>query len=101
MTGSRPFDDDRWADQEGFACCFLCGRPVDPSDPMRGSYTPNHAACEALPVHLVCADEYIRGVDGKDPERLRIIAIEALVQMGEANVKMARRAAQVSVPEAH
>ena len=40
MAGDRPFDDDRFPDQEGFACCFLCGRPVDPRDKQRGSYTP-------------------------------------------------------------
>lgn len=58
MTGSRPFDDDRWPDEEGFACCFICGRKVDPSDPNRGTYEIFPAGVKA-PIHVPCAAKLI------------------------------------------
>src|SRR5882762_10302823 len=54
MAGTRVFDDDRWPDNEGYACCFLCGRKVDPSDPHRASYSSNAAAGGFLPAHGQC-----------------------------------------------
>lgn len=93
MGGDRPFDDDRFPDQDGHACCFLCGKKVDPRDPLRGTYTPNAKACEPLPAHLTpCLEEAV-----KDPVRLAVTAMSALQQMGDANVKRARAAAGCSI----
>ena len=87
MSGERPFDDDRWPeDHTGHACCFLCGRKVDPRDPHRGSYTMNKRACEPLPIHLPC-------LDGHDMFQVQTMFMAALTEMGDANAKKAREAA--------
>lgn len=86
----RPFDDDRWPNEEGKACCFLCGKPVDPLDPKRGTYTPNVNACEALPIHIPC-------LDNVPITSVQRIAVRALLQMGEANAKRMREAAKCAV----
>lgn len=49
----RPFDDGRWPDPVGKADCFLCGKKVDPKDPLRGSYEIAPAGA-ALPIHITC-----------------------------------------------
>jgi len=95
VSGERLFDDDRFPDAEGFACCFMCGRKVDPRDPNRGTYTPNAGACEPLPAHLSC----LAG-DGHHMERVRIAAMTAINQMGNANIKRAREAARCVAPAA-
>lgn len=83
MSGSpRAFDDDRFPNLDGHACCFLCGRKVDPLDPHRGSYTPNAAAFAGLPAHLPCLEEAV-----KDPWRLEVTAKQAMMQMSDANMK--------------
>lgn len=92
MGGDRPFDDDRFADEDGHACCFMCGRPVDPRDPKRCSYTPNARACEPLPAHQSC----LAG-DSLHMERVRIAAMTAFNQMGSENIKRAREAARCAV----
>lgn len=87
MSGERPFDDDRWPDEEGFACCFMCGRKVDPRDPKRGSYTMNARACDGLPAHLDC-------LFGQDIMRVQVAFMQALNQMTDANAKKAMRDAR-------
>jgi hypothetical protein len=94
MGGERPFDDDRWPDQEGFAVCFLCGRRVDPRDSHRGTYTSNASACEPLPLHLPC-------LDGRDMLQVETAFMRALLQMGDANAKRAREAARCASAESH
>lgn len=93
MAGTRPFDDDRWPDQENFACCFICGKKVDPKDPRRGSYTGNAAACEPLPIHLPC-------LDGRHIWEIRIAFMTALNQMGDANAKRSLEAARCATAPA-
>lgn len=93
MAGSRGFDDERWADQEGFAACFLCGRKVDPRDPQRGTYTPNAQACEPMVAHIPCLQEAV-----KDPVRLRVIAMTAINQMGQEAMKRFREEARCVAP---
>lgn len=93
MSGERPFDDDRWPDEEGFACCFLCGRKVDPRDPQRGTYTPNAAACEPLPAHLSC----LAG-DSNHMVRVQVAAMTAINQMSAATIKRSREAARCVAP---
>lgn len=90
MSGDRPFDDDRWPDSEGFSCCFLCGKRVDPRDPSRGTYTMNASACEPLPLHLPC-------LDNRDVYRLQVAFMQALNQMGDANAKRSREAACAAI----
>lgn len=92
MSGTpRSFDDDRWPDADsGHACCFLCGRKVDPRDPHRGTYTGNAAACQPLPIHLPC-------LDGRDMAQVHTAFMYALIQMGDANAKRARDAARTSI----
>lgn len=89
MGGERPFDDDRWPDEEGFAVCFMCGRKVDPRDPARGSYTGNVKACEPLPIHLPC-------VDGIDITVVLAAFMAAINQMGQLNARKAREAAGIA-----
>jgi len=93
----RAFDDDRWPDEDLKACCFLCGRPVDPRDPGRGSYSPKPAACGFLPIHLSCAEPYANWSGGKCPKQMEVAAMKALMQMGEANARRAREAARCSI----
>jgi hypothetical protein len=90
MSGERPFDDDRWPDQEGFACCFMCGKRVDPRDPSRGSYTINAKACEPIPCHLDC-------VFGQDMMRVQVAFMAAINEMTDVQIKRARELAQVAV----
>lgn len=92
MGGDRPFDDDRWPDQEGFASCFMCGRKVDPRDPTRCTYSPNAPSCEFLPAHQSC----LAG-DSQHMERVRIAAMTALNQMGSEAIRRAREAARCAV----
>lgn len=88
MSGpERAFDDGRFPDLDGHADCFLCGRKMDPNDPRRGSYTPNNAAFDGLPMHLPCVDEVAHG----DPLRLQVLALAALTTMTEANAKRLMR----------
>lgn len=90
MSGTeRAFDDARWPTLEGKAECFLCGRKIDPLDPLRGSYTPNHLACDGLPLHLPCAN-------GKNTWQIQTAALTAMTQMTEANLKQALKYANVS-----
>lgn len=91
MAGTRPFDDARFPDQEGFAECFLCGRKVDPLDPMRGRYTPNANAFDGLPAHLACLEVAI-----KNPIQLEAIALKALNEMGDVQMKRQLRAADLA-----
>jgi hypothetical protein len=93
MSGERPFDDDRWPDQEGFACCFLCGRKVDPRDSNRATYTPDARCCEPIPAHLTpCLEEAV-----KNPFRLKVIAMELIRQIGADAVRRSREAAQCAI----
>lgn len=97
MSGKRPFDDDRFPDQEGYACCFLCGRKVDPRDPHRGGYTAKASACQVLPIHVPCIASYFHG-DVLDPQ-VEVLFYRALHEMTDANMKKALEAAKVaSVP---
>jgi len=92
----RAFDDDRWPSYDGgFACCFLCGRKVDPRDPQRGTYTPRADACEPLVCHISCAADSL----AKDPTSfsLQRAAMQAVNQMGRANIRRAREEANVSI----
>lgn len=93
MSGPRSFDDDRWPDEENFACCFLCGRKVDPRDKNRGSYTMNNRACSPLPLHLTCLNDL-------PIETIQIRFMEALNQMSDANAKKALRNANIATVEA-
>jgi len=90
------FDDDRWPDLDGRAACFLCGRKVDPRDPQRGTYTLNASACEPLPLHLPCLDDW-------DMMQVQVAFMQALNEMGDANAKRARDAARTAIvgPGAH
>jgi hypothetical protein len=90
MSGERAFDDDRWPDEETKACCFLCGRIVDPRDPKRGTYTPNVSACEPLPIHIPC-------LDNVPITEVHRIAVRALMTMSAANAKKMREAAKCAV----
>jgi hypothetical protein len=93
VSGSpRAFDDGRFPDADGRAECFLCGRKIDPLDPRRGGYTPNHLAFDGLPAHLDCLEREVH-----DPMRLQAIALAALVQMTETEAKRQLTAANVSV----
>lgn len=92
MSGERPFDDDRWPDEEGFACCFMCGKKVDPRDPGRGTFTMNAAACELIPAHLSCLEGY--GGDQQKTDQVQIAYMTALNQMGQEQVRRSRRLAQ-------
>jgi len=93
VSDERLFDDGRFPDSDGRAECFWCGRKVDPLDPKRVTYTPNAAACEPLPAHESC----LAG-DSNHMERVRIAAMAAINQMGNANIKRAREAAQCVAP---
>jgi hypothetical protein len=96
VSGHRPFDDDRWPDEEGFAVCFLCGHKIDPRDPNRGTYTPNAKSCEPIPAHLSpCLENGVK--DSMSLLRLQASAMQALMEMGEANMKRFRAAARVSI----
>ena len=90
MAGDRPFDDERWPDQEGFADCFMCGRKIDPLDPQRGTYTANARACEPLPAHLDC-------LFGANQMRVYVAFMTALNVMTDAQIKAFRRAARVAI----
>lgn len=81
MSGSRPFDDDRYPDEEFFACCFLCGKKVDPADPKRGTYEETWG-CQ-LPIHRPCLDNVRGEPDLKlTPERqLSLLYHVALTEM--------------------
>jgi hypothetical protein len=96
MSGERAFDDDRWPDQEGFSVCFLCGRPVDPRDPDRGSYTARADSCDPLPIHLSCADAALREPGGGDGTRIMHAFMTAINEMGKVNAKRALEAARVA-----
>jgi len=93
VGGERAFDDDRFPDAEGFACCFWCGRKVDPADPNRVTYSPNATACEFIPAHKSC----LAG-DGRHMERVMIAAMTAINEMGAANIRRAREAARCTAP---
>ena len=95
MSGERPFDDDRWPDFEGFACCFLCGRRVDPLDPHRGAYTSSTRDCESLPIHIPCIVPYFSR-EVLSPQ-VDILFRTAIAQMTDANVKAALRNANVNI----
>lgn len=95
MSGARPFDDDRWPDQEGFACCFVCGKKVDPRDPRRGTFTMNAAACEPIPAHLDCLEGF--GGDEDKTVRIQIAFMTAINEMSTDQIKRFRRLAQVAV----
>ena len=58
MSGERPFDDDRYPDEEGFGACFICGKKVDPRDPKRGTYELFPAGCQ-VPIHVPCAGAFL------------------------------------------
>lgn len=90
MSGERPFDDDRWPDEEGSAHCFMCGKKVDPLDKHRVTYTMNASACEPLPAHGDC-------VFGADIMRVQVAFMAALTEMGDANAKKAREAARCAI----
>lgn len=90
----RAFDDDRWPDHEGKACCFMCGHPVEPTDDRRGTYTGNAKVGGELPCHLAC-------LEGQDPERIFVAWSQALMDMGMANVERARRNAAVAGAPVH
>lgn len=96
MSGSpRPFDDDRYPDAEGGACCFLCGRKVDPRDPGRGTYgiydkTGRIPVHEPFPIHVSCAD-------GKNSTQIEVAFRAAFNQMGANAVKRAREAARCAI----
>lgn len=94
MAGTRDFDDGRWPDQEGFAECFLCGRKVDPLDPLRGSYTPNAKAFSGLPAHLPCLETAL-----DNPLRLETIALATLSEMADAQIRLQLELARVEVPD--
>ena len=88
----RAFDDDRWPDHDGHACCFLCGFEVDPLDKKRGSYTSNAQACDGLPIHLPC-------IHGNDAMQLQVKFLAAISTMSDANAKRSmRQAAVVGAP---
>jgi hypothetical protein len=93
VSGTRPFDDDRWSDEDGHACCFWCGRRVDPRDPGRGSYTPNARACEPLPVHLSCMEG-----NADHMARVQIAAMTAINQMGQNEMKRFREECRCIAP---
>lgn len=93
MSGERAFDDDRWPDEEGFACCFMCGRKIDPLDPARGTYgtyVGGVAFHEPLPLHVPCAD-------GVEPTRIEVAYRTAMNQMGENAAKRMRAAARCAL----
>lgn len=93
MSGNRAFDDDRWPEDEtGHACCFLCGKKVDPLDPLRGRYSPNAKAFDGLPAHLPCLEAALK----EHPMNLQVAALTAINQMSDANMKKALRDAAIS-----
>lgn len=98
MGGDRPFDDDRFPDEEGHACCFICGRKVDPSDPQRGSYTPNAAAACFIPIHLPCASAMLAQQGGD--VRLRVLGASAYNQMGEYQMRRMMQLANCATSQA-
>lgn len=90
--GERAFDDARWPEEHtGHAECFLCGRKVDPLDPHRGRYAPNAQAFDGLPAHLSCLEVAI-----KNPLQLEAVALKALNQMGDVQMKRQLRAADLA-----
>jgi len=95
MSGERPFDDDRWPDEEGFACCFVCGRKVDPRDPFRGTFTMNARSCEAIPAHLDCLEGF--GGDEEKTVRIQVAFMTAINEMSREQIKKYRLMANVSI----
>lgn len=97
MSGERPFDDDRWPDQEGFASCFMCGRKIDPRDRDRGTFTMNNQAADAIPAHLSCLEGF--GGDAAKTIRVQVAYMTALNTMTKDAIRAYRQRAGVVAPE--
>lgn len=97
MAGERVFDDDRWPDQDGHACCFLCGRKVDPRDSRRGTYTGNARAGGQLPAHLSCLEQKLGEPDGQ--LRLQVAWSVALKVMSDRQIDLALQAARCATSD--
>lgn len=90
MSGERPFDDDRYPDEEGFACCFMCGKKVDPRDRDRVAYQLN-AYVNPLPAHGNC-------IFGANMFIVQTAFLTAYQQMTDANALRAMREAGIVNP---
>ena len=83
---SRPFDDDRYPDQEGFGACFICGKKVDPLDPNRGTYEVAPSGCQ-VPIHVPCAARFL---SSRPEHELEILYRKALDEMADFNLRALR-----------
>jgi hypothetical protein len=96
MSGERPFDDDRWPDEEGFAWCFKCGKKIDPLDSKRCTFTMNVRACEPIPAHQDCLEGY--GGDSHKTLQIQVAYMTALNEMSVQQIRRLRRQANVVAP---
>jgi hypothetical protein len=94
MAGDRTFDDDRWPDEDGHACCFLCGKRVDPKDPNRASYTSNAKAGGFLPGHGQCFSERLAKPGGQI--EIEVAHRVALMAMSDVAIEREMRLARCS-----
>jgi len=95
MSGSRTFDDDRWPDQDGHACCFVCGKKVDPRDKDRGTYTSNAKAGGQLPGHLSCFERVLQQPGGNIV--LEVAHRTALLAMSDRQIEIQRQQANCAI----
>lgn len=92
MAGTRTFDDDRWPDQDGHACCFMCGKRVDPLDPNRVSYSSNWKAGGFIPAHGPCLSERLAQPGGQI--EVEVAHRVAVMAMSDQAIEQSMRAAR-------